>query len=320
MTTLSEFLADGPDARLMPLFEAIERGAQRIQREVGRAGLGADVWGAQGVANVQGEQQQKLDLVADLVFEEELKKSSVVAGMASEERYLATHFDAPGAEFVVLIDPLDGSSNIDVNVAIGTIFAVYQRLSPRTAPLENTDFLQTGRAQVAAGYVSYSVSTQLVFTTGRGVQVFTLHPDHGRFHLVRPSLTTPAEGTVYSINEVNLSDFEPRWQRYAAHCKTKRNAAGKRQYTARYIGSLVADFHRNLLKGGLYLYPATADAPAGRLRLLYECNPMAFLAEQAGGEASNGQQPILDVVPKALHERSALVIGSATMVREALSA
>ncbi|HQZ94255.1 MAG TPA: class 1 fructose-bisphosphatase, partial [Flavobacteriales bacterium] len=230
-------------------------------------------------------------------------------GVASEENDEVVHFDN-GGKYVVTMDPLDGSSNIDVNVSIGTIFSIYRRVSTgQKATLE--DFLQPGTAQVAAGYIIYGSSTMLVYTTGHGVNGFTLDPSIGTFCLSHPNMTTPVEGTIYSVNEGNYFDFSDGVRNYIDDCK-------KKKFSARYIGSLVADFHRNLLKGGLYMYPATAKSPKGKLRLLYEANPLAFIAEQAGGMATDGTTRIMDMKPTELHQRCPLFIGSSNMVKEAV--
>lgn len=316
---LEAFLKKSSDGALLPVFKALEKGSLRVQAEVSRAGLGADIYGARGTENVQGEQQQKLDVFADECFIEALKSSGVVAGMASEEQDEFIDFHNAQANYLIMIDPLDGSSNIDVNVAIGTIFAVYKRISPAGSPLIESDFLQAGKHMVAAGYVNYSVSTQLVFSTGNGTHIFTLDPAVGKYFLINENVRIPSDGKVYSINEVNFDDFDPRLQRFVQHCRDKRNEKGNRKYTGRYIGSLVADFHRNLIKGGIYVYPATVESPNGKLRLLYECNPMSFLAANAGGSGSDGERNILDIVPMSLHQRCAFYVGSPVMMKEAVS-
>lgn len=312
-------LAAGAEAGLIKIFAAIEAASKVVQNEVCRAGLGADIYGAKGSENIQGEEQQKLDVYADECFIEAFRACGAVAGMASEEQDNALQFDASlEGEYVVMIDPLDGSSNIDVNVAIGTIFAIYKRVSAVGSALSDADFLQAGKHQVAAGYVNYSVSTQIVMSIGKGTHIYTLDPKSKDFHLIKESIQFPADGKVYSINEVNLDDFDENLKRYAQHCKDKRKADGKRMYTGRYIGSLVADFHRNLIKGGIYVYPATKDSPKGKLRLLYECNPMAFLAVNAGGKGSDGRQDILEIEPTELHQRCPFYVGSPVMMDEAI--
>lgn len=317
---LKKFLEKtGVDAELISVFGAIESASKVVQGEVSRAGLGADIYGAKGSENIQGEQQQKLDVYADECFIKEFRACGHVAGLASEEQDNALQFDESlNGDYIIMIDPLDGSSNIDVNVAIGTIFAIYKRVSDSGSELEDGDFLQAGKHQVAAGYVNYSVSTQLVLSTGNGTHIFTLEPKSGDYRLINENVQFPADGKVYSINEVNLDDFDENLKRYAQHCKDKRKPDGKRMYTGRYIGSLVADFHRNLLKGGIYVYPATVDSPKGKLRLLYECNPMSFLAVNAGGKGSDGTQDILEIEPTELHQRCPFYVGSPVMMNEAI--
>lgn len=323
MITLGEFIvrqqADFPEAtgELTQLLAAIRLAAKVVNREVNKAGL-ADIIGANGTTNVQGEHQQKLDAYANERFKAALMARAEVCGLASEEEDQFVAFTGErnrNGKYVVLIDPLDGSSNIDVNVSIGTIFSIYKRLSPRGAPVELRDFLQPGRAQVAAGYVIYGSSTMLVYSTGAGVHGFTYDPSLGVFALSHPNIRTPHQGSIYSINEGNYHRFPQGIKNYIKHCEAEDPAAG-RPYTARYIGSLVADFHRNLIKGGIYLYPPTAKDPKGKLRLLYEANPLAMLVEQAGGRASDGLTPILDIPPHELHQRVPLYIGSTAMVAE----
>lgn len=321
MITMGEFIvrqqADFPEAtgELTQLLASIRLASKVVNREVNKAGL-ADVIGSNGCTNVQGEEQQKLDLFANERFKAALEARGEVCGLASEEEDEFVAFDGERnryAKYVVLMDPLDGSSNIDVNVSIGTIFSIYKRVSPRGTAVTLADFLQPGRAQVAAGYVIYGSSTMLVYTTGAGVHGFTLDPSLGVFALSHPNIRTPSDGTIYSINEGNYHRFPDGIKRYIKYCETE-DSATRRPYTARYIGSLAADFHRNLLKGGIYLYPPTYKDPQGKLRLLYEANPMAFLAEQAGGKASNGQMRILDIMPSELHQRTPFYVGSDRMV------
>jgi fructose-1,6-bisphosphatase I len=319
MTELNTFLAEETTVDIAKIFSAIEQASFIVSKEVGYQGLGDDILGARGSENKTGDQQQKLDVYADHVFERALRHSGVVAGWASEESDDFVHFDGnENGEYVVVIDPLDGSSNIDVNVSIGTIFGIYKRVSRRGSKVELRDFLQKGSYMVAAGYVLYSVSTQLVLTTGHGVHVFTLEPYKRSYHRILDHVTTPADGKVYSINEVNFDDFNPKLKRFVQYCRDKKNEKGKRRYTGRYIGSLVADFHRNLLKGGIYVYPATGEAPAGKLRLVYECIPMAMLMEQAAGKATDGITEILSLQPNALHQKSPLYLGSPVMMDEVM--
>ncbi|MBK7383415.1 MAG: class 1 fructose-bisphosphatase [Flavobacteriales bacterium] len=312
--TLSEFIVErqgefpGATGDLSQLLTAFRLAAKIVSREANKAGLLADILGAAGNENVQGEQQQKLDVYANDLFIRMMRTQGAVCAVASEENDDIVHFDN-GGKYVVTMDPLDGSSNIDVNVSIGTIFSIYPRVStgPK-ATLE--DFLQPGSKQIAAGYIVYGSSTMLVYSTGHGVNGFTLDSSIGTFCLSHPQMTTPAEGTIYSVNEGNYLDFSDGVRSYIDDCKKKR-------MSARYIGSLVADFHRNLLKGGIYMYPGTAKAPNGKLRLLYEANPLAMLVEQAGGTATDGTRRILDLKPTELHQRCPLYIGSKNMVAAA---
>ncbi|NQV53569.1 MAG: class 1 fructose-bisphosphatase [Flavobacteriales bacterium] len=319
MTELNEFLSTETTLEIAKIFSAIEQASFIVSKEVWYQGLGDDIMGARGTENSTGDQQQKLDVYADSVFERALRKSGVIAGWASEESDEIVSFEGnEDASHVIVIDPLDGSSNIDVNVAIGTIFGIYERVSPHGTPVELRDFLQKGRKQVAAGYVMYSVSTQMVLSTGHGVHIFTLEPWKRSYHRVLDHVKMPYEGRVYSINEVNFEDFDEGLKRFIHYCQNKKRANGKRQYTGRYIGSLVADFHRNLLRGGIYVYPGIEEAPNGKIRLLYECNPIAYLAEQSGGQATDGSQVILDMEPIELHQRVPFYVGCNEMMNEAM--
>lgn len=321
MTELNNFLSVETTVEIAKIFGAIEKASFILSKEVGYQGLGDDILGADGGKNSTGDAQQKLDVYADNVFERALRNSGVIAGWASEESEEVVTFDEnKAADYVIVIDPLDGSSNIDVNVSIGTIFGVYKRVSKRGSPVVLKDFLQKGTAMIAAGYVLYSVSTQLVLSTGHGVHVFTLEPWKKSYHRVLDHVKTPADGKVYSINEVNFDDFDPKLKRFVQYCRDKKNEQGKRKYTGRYIGSLVADFHRNLLKGGMYVYPATSEAPNGKLRLVYECIPMAYLISQAAGYATDGIKNILELTPTELHQKSPLYLGSKIMMDEAMKA
>lgn len=326
LVTLHEFIVrkqkDFPFAsgELSRLLNDIALAAKIVSNDVRKAGLVDHILGAQGGQNVQGEDQQKLDVVADQAFINAFENGGEVCGIASEENDDFLAFDsqsAQNANYVVLFDPLDGSSNIDVNVSIGTIFSIYRRLSPCGTKPNLQDMLQPGTAQVAAGYVLYGSSTILVYSTGNGVNGFTLDPAIGEFFLSHPDLRMPENGRLYAVNEGNLNDFDPQLRAYLAYCQSHDNQTGK-PYSGRYIGSLVADFHRNLIKGGIYIYPAVPAAPQGRLRLLYECNPLAFIAEQAGGLATDGKQRILDIQPTELHQRVGFYIGSKLMVEKAM--
>ena len=324
LTTLNEFImkkqADFPGAsgELSRLLNDIAVAAKIVTRDVRRAGLVDNILGAQGEVNVQGEQQQKLDVVADNQFIKMFELGGEVCGIGSEENdnYMAFQSEmSKNGKYVVLFDPLDGSSNIDVNVSIGTIFSIYQRISPIGTEATLEDMLQPGDKQVAGGYVLYGSSTMLVYTTGNGVNGFTLDPSIGEFCLSHPNMKTPETGRIYSMNEGNIAVCHPGYRKYTEYCQEEDASTG-RPYSGRYIGSLVADFHRNLIKGGIYFYPTTPAAPKGRLRLLYECNPLAFVIEQAGGLATDGTQRILSIQPTELHQRVGFIVGSKQMVEK----
>jgi len=324
MITLGEYIIekqqDFPEANgeLTSLLAAIRLASKIVNREINKAGI-ADIIGATGIENVQGETQQKLDLYANDVFKAALEARGEVCGVASEEEDDFVIFDSKrniNSKYVVLMDPLDGSTNIDVNVSVGTIFSIYKRVSEVGTPVTIDDFLQPGVNQVAAGYVIYGSSTMLVYTTGNGVHGFTCDPSLGVFYLSHENMRTPTTGKCYSINEGNYLKFPLGVKKYIKFCQ-EIEPEDNRPYTSRYIGSLVADFHRNLLKGGIFIYPSTAQAPSGKLRLLYECNPIAFLAEQSGGVASDGFQRILEINPTELHQRVPFFCGSTEMVKDA---
>ncbi|MDH4131524.1 MAG: class 1 fructose-bisphosphatase [Gemmatimonadota bacterium] len=315
VTTIERFILDQeeryPEAtgELSNLLYDIALAAKIIAANIRRAGL-VNILGSAGETNIQGEEQQKLDVLANQTMTNALNHTGRVCVMASEEeeRIIPVPEDYPSGKYVVLYDPLDGSSNIDVNGAVGTIFSVYRRVTTEgRGTLE--DVLQPGCRQVAAGYVIYGSSTMMIYTTGQGVAGFTLDPSIGEFLLSHPRITTPRVGKYYSVNESNFARWSKgvQWAVRGFHGDRPDEIKGK---NSRYIGSLVADFHRNLLAGGIFLYPADAKNPRGKLRLLYECAPMAFIAEQAGGSATSGVERILDVQPTELHQRSPLVIGS----------
>lgn len=321
MRTLGEFIVakqhDFPHAsgELSSLIGSIKLAAKIVNREINKAGL-VDITGASGEENIQGEQQQKLDLYANDKFKAALENRGQVCGVASEEEDEAVAFNKAlnkDAKYVVLMDPLDGSSNIDVNVSVGTIFSIYRRISPIGTPPTEEDFLQPGSQQVAAGYIIYGSSTMLVYSTGNGVHGFTYDPSLGVFCLSHEDMKIPQDGNIYSINEGNYIRFPEGIKQYLKYCQ-EMCPEDNRPYTSRYIGSLVADFHRNLLKGGIYLYPSTQAYPNGKLRLLYECNPMAMLIEEAGGKATDGETRILDLKPTELHQRVPFFVGSTNMV------
>ncbi len=289
--------------------------AKMVNREVNAAGL-VDILGTIGRTNIQGEDVMKLDEFSNKEFISSLAQSGLCAGIASEEdKNIITINSNNKAKYVVCIDPLDGSSNIDVNVSIGTIFAIYRRLNTEAVCSEK-DFLQAGTALMGAGYVIYGSSTMLVYTTGYGVNGFTLDPSIGEFCLSHANITMPKTGSIYSINQGAYSKFSEGVKAYVDYCMGL-NKENPKPYSLRYIGSMVADLHRNLIKGGIFIYPATSDAPKGKLRLLYECNPMSFIVEQAGGKASDGHKRILEIQPKELHQRTPIFIGSEQMVKKA---
>lgn len=299
------------------LLASIRLAAKIVNREINQAGI-SDLLGSMGQANIQGEEQQKLDWFANERFKAALAARGEVCGLASEEEEQFVSFESlpeQRSKYVVLIDPLDGSSNIDVNVAVGTIFSIYRRVTAEGGPVQLADFLQPGHRQVAAGYIIYGSSTMLVYSTGQGVNGFTLDPSIGCFCLSHPEIRIPAAGRTYSVNEGNYLKFPAGVKYYLKYCQAEDAASG-RPYTSRYTGSLVSDFHRNLLKGGVYLYPSGTSSPQGKLRLLYECNPLAFLVEQAGGVASDGFRRILDLEPTSLHQRSPFFVGSPQMVEQ----
>ncbi|ASK30174.1 fructose-bisphosphatase class I [Chryseobacterium sp. T16E-39] len=323
LQTLGEFIIDKQEdfqystGELSRLLSAIRLASKVVNREVNKAGI-ADIIGKAGNENIQGEEQQKLDVLANEIFITALSQREVVCGIASEENDDFIDIKCVGnghlSKYVVLIDPLDGSSNIDVNVSVGTIFSIYRRVSEPGTPVQLEDFLQKGVNQIAAGYVIYGSSTMIVYTTGNGVNGFTLDPSLGTYYLSHPNMKFPATGKIYSINEGNYIKFPQGVKNYLKYCQMEE---GDRPYTSRYIGSLVADFHRNMLKGGIYIYPSYSQSPNGKLRLLYECNPMAFLAEQAGGKATDGFRRILEVEPTELHQRIPFFCGSVSMVEKA---
>jgi fructose-1,6-bisphosphatase I len=322
--TIGEFVLSSKDKlkgfdskdELLRILTAIRLAAKIVSREVNKAGLSDFVTGSAGKVNVQGEEQTTLDVFANKLFVQCLRNRNIVCGLVSEEEDVVIQMNEQhrtSHHYIVLMDPLDGSSNIDVNIPVGTIFSVVRRTTPSNSNPEMSDFLQTGNAVIAAGYVLYGSSTMLVFSVGQGVHGFTLDPSIGTLYLTHPNmkfpkLASPSKG-IYSVNEGNYKSFSKGVQMYLDKCK-------ERQQTARYVGSLVADFHRNLIKGGIYMYPPTAKDKQGKLRLLYECNPIAFLAEQAGGKASTGHGRVMDVEPGHIHQRVPFFVGPTEMVEE----
>ncbi len=321
--TLGEFIIENQEefkyssGELSRLINSIRLAAKVVNHEVNKAGL-VDILGAAGETNVQGEDQQKLDVYANEIFIKTLTNREIVCGIASEEEddfiTITGRNKKNDNKYIVLMDPLDGSSNIDVNVSVGTIFSIYRRVTPTGTPVTIEDFLQPGKNQVAAGYIVYGTSTMIVYSTGHGVNGFTLNPAIGTYYLSHPNMKYPEDGNIYSVNEGNYVHFPQGVKDYIKYCQKEED---NRPYSARYIGSLVSDFHRNMIKGGIYIYPSTSKDPDGKLRLLYECNPMAYIAEQAGGSASNGFGRILEIEPNTLHQRVPFFCGSKNMVAKA---
>ncbi|MGY8919248.1 MAG: class 1 fructose-bisphosphatase [Flavobacteriales bacterium] len=320
--TLGEFIIENQKSfqyssgELSSLINSIRLAAKVVNFQVNKAGL-VDIIGDRNAINTQGEEQQKLDFYANNIFINALRNRNIVCGIASEEEddFISINSldELNNNKYVVLIDPLDGSSNIDVNVSVGTIFSIYKRVSKTGNKVVLDDFLQEGSKQVAAGYIIYGTSTMLVYTTGFGVNGFTLNPAIGTFYLSHPKISCPKNGNIYSINEGNYVQFPKGVKDYIKYCQSEIN---KPAYTSRYIGSLVSDFHRNMIKGGIYMYPNTSKNPNGKLRLLYECNPIAFICEQAQGMATDGHSRILDVKPSTLHQRIPFYCGSSDMVKK----
>ena len=321
--TLDEFtiqqMRDFPNAtgELSGLLRDIGLAAKRVHVEVNKAGL-VDILGDYGTTNVQGEEVKKLDIFANNQFMGVLRHGISCAGIGSEEMDDIVVFDdavSNQSKYVCLFDPLDGSANIDVNVSIGTIFSVFRRVSELGKPATKADFLQQGIKQIAAGYIIYGSSTMMVYATRRGVNGFTLDQSIGEFTLSHPDIKCPETGKIYSVNHGNYFQYEEKVQKYINACQQKTKDNGG-PYTQRYIGSMVADVHRNLIKGGIFMYPGTTDKPKGKLRLLYECNPFAFIVEIAGGKATNGSKRILEVEATEIHQRTPMFIGSKLMMEE----
>lgn len=317
--SLSQFIADqqskypGASGDLSKIFRDLKFAAKIVNRDVRKAGL-VDILGTFGTVNVQGEEVKKLDMLANDEFKSSLTLGGDCCAIISEEEEGIHHIQTTlnkDSKYIVAMDPLDGSSNIDVNASIGTIFSVYQRRSPIGSDVTMEDVLQKGVNQVAAGYIIYGSSTMIVFTTGQGVNAFTLDSSIGDFCLSHPDIQIPKDGSIYSCNEGNYDQFSNGVKGYLDYC---RNSRDKAAYSARYIGSMVADFHRNLLKGGIFMYPATTGAPKGKLRLMFESNPMAFITEQAGGKATDGTKRIMEIQPTEIHQRNPVFMGSSDMV------
>jgi len=320
LVLLNQFVEENPSlhsenpADILSILKAVEKASTTVHNTINRAGL-LDVLGAAGSENIQGEEVQKMDLFANDQFIEALKECGHIAAIASEENDEIISLNTTG-EYLFATDPLDGSSNIDVNISVGSIFSVFKRTVTGEATAE--EFNRFGHEQILAGYVLYGTSTILIYTCGHGVHSFTFDPKPEVFALANPAIQTPENGNIYSINEGNYNSLDKGIQNYVTYCKALKEN-GKRTHTARFMGSLVADFHRNMLKGGVFIYPATADAPKGKLRLLYECNPIAMIAEQAGGTATWGTERLLDIKASDIHQRTPFFIGSKNMMKKAIS-
>lgn len=314
--TLARHIIEGermhPEAtgELSSLLSDLSLAAKVISLEVNKAGL-VDILGFTGDNNVHGEQVKKLDMFAHDMMYRAMDHGGHLCVMASEEEEDIIHIPPQYkiGKYVLLFDPLDGSSNIDANVSIGTIFSIYKRVSPDGKPGILEDCLQQGMEQVAAGYIIYGSSTIFVYTAGHGAHGFTLDPSFGEFLLSHENIKTPKKAKIYSINEGNYLYWHPGLKKYIKYLQ-EEDKESSRPYSSRYIGSMVADIHRNLLYGGIFMYPADSRHPNGKLRLMYECNPMAFIVEEAGGRASNGKTRILEVKPEKLHQRIPIFIGS----------
>ncbi len=317
---LDEFVKENPKLHgenskaILQILKAVEKASTNVHLMINKAGL-EDILGAAGSENIQGEQVQKLDLYANNEFINKLNAINYIAAIASEENNDIIPLNETG-EYLFATDPLDGSSNIDVNISVGTIFSVFKR--KQTGAPTKQEFNRFGHEQILAGYVLYGTSTVLVYTCGQGVHTFTFDPKTDAFKLTKAHIKTPENGNIYSINEGNHNILDKGVQNYISYCK-EINEDGNRTNTARFIGSLVADFHRNMLKGGIFIYPATRNAPEGRLRLLYECNPIAMIAEQSGGLATCGEKRLLDIKATELHQRIPLFTGSKEMMKKAIS-
>ncbi|MFT4061037.1 MAG: class 1 fructose-bisphosphatase [Edaphocola sp.] len=325
LITLDEFTIQQTRAfpkatgELSALLRDISLASKLINKQVNKAGL-VDIIGKFGATNVQGEEQMKLDVYSDEMLVNVLRHSNDCAGIASEEHDDFVAFEdeySVNSKYVVLFDPLDGSSNIEVNASIGTIFSIYKRISPLGKPCTREDFLQPGNRLMAAGYTIYGSSTMLVYATRLGVNGFTLEPAIGEFCLSHPNMLCPDNGKVYSLNQGNYNKYGKGVQKFLDYCMETNKTDG-RPYSHRYIGAMVADLHRTLIKGGIFLYPADAHNANGKLRLQYECNPLSFIVEAAGGVSNTGTERILDIIPAELHQRVPIFIGSKLLVHKAL--
>ncbi len=314
IVTLEEFIIQaqnrfpGATGELSQLLRDIGLASKIISREVNKAGI-TNILGYEGSTNVHGEAVKKLDLFADQQLISALDRSKITCMVISEENDGIIRLASTGGKYIVYLDPLDGSSNIDVNVSIGSIFSVYMRETKYKADPKESDALQPGDKQVAAGYVLYGSSTTLAYTTGLGVTLFTLDPSIGEYILSENSVKIPDHGKIYSINEGSYNTWELGLKKYIKYCQ-EEDEESERPYSARYIGSMVADIHRTLIKGGIFIYPHSRKYPEGKLRLMYECNPLSFIIEQAGGMATNGKTRIMEIEPNAIHQRTPIYIGS----------
>jgi fructose-1,6-bisphosphatase I len=323
LETLEEYIIQnqnrfpGATGELSQLLRDIGLAAKIISREVNKAGI-TNILGVDGSTNIHGEAVKKLDLFADQQLISALDRSLITCMVISEENDGIVKLSAKGGKYIVYLDPLDGSSNIDVNVSIGSIFSVYMREARYNSTLKEEDALQPGVRQVAAGYVLYGSSTILAYTTGLGVSLFTLDPSIGEFILSDRRIKIPDHGAIYSINEGSYNSWDLGLKKYIKYCQ-KEDAETNRPYSARYIGSMVADIHRTLIKGGIFIYPHSKKYPNGKLRLMYECNPLSFIIEQAGGMGTNGQKRIMELHPKAIHEQTPIYIGSSKNVEKVMS-
>ncbi|MFO7798758.1 class 1 fructose-bisphosphatase [Rhodohalobacter sp.] len=320
LVTLDEYIIQaqnkfpGATGELSQLLRDIGLAAKIISREVNKAGI-TNLLGVDGSKNVHGESVKRLDLFADQQLISALDRSMITCMVISEENDGIVRLNSEGGKYIVYMDPLDGSSNIDVNVSIGSIFSIYMRQPRFENKLVEGDALQPGTRQVAAGYVLYGSSTIMVYTTGLGVSSFTLDPSIGEFILSEDNFKIPKEGHIYSINEGSYNSWAEGLKKYIKYCQVEDESTN-RPYTARYIGSMVADLHRTLIKGGIFIYPASTRYPQGKLRLMYECNPLSFIIEQAGGTAIDGKERIMEKKPGSIHERSPIYIGSPENVKK----
>lgn len=321
LVTLDEYIIQsqnkfpGASGELSQLLRDIGLAAKIISREVNKAGI-TSLLGVDGSTNVHGESVKKLDLFADQQLISALDRSLITCMVISEENDGIVRLNSEGGKYIVYLDPLDGSSNIDVNVSIGSIFSIYVREPKYNKELFESDALQPGTRQVAGGYVLYGSSTIMVYTTGVGVSAFTLDPSLGEFILSEDGFEMPEHGTIYSINEGSYNSWDEGLKKYIKYCQQEDEGTG-RPYKARYIGSMVADIHRTLVKGGIFIYPSSKRYPNGKLRLMYECNPLGFILEQAGGVAIDGEKRIMEIQPQSIHERTPAYMGSRENVEKA---